>query len=102
VLDLFRRIFNLICFQDAIVDKWALKDPSLVEYDDRLQYYVKTATDVGAMNLFKDQDCIRLHMGSLVDSIKRHAKEWINTYGRVLQDSASTRLGSLSEQLAVQ
>lgn len=53
------------------------------------------------MSDFRDQDCIRLHMSSLASSVKEHAKEWIKTLGKLLQDSAKETLASLHKLLDV-
>ncbi|XP_035829687.1 dynein heavy chain 10, axonemal isoform X2 [Aplysia californica] len=82
-----------------IAEKWLQKGPSSVEFDDRLQYYNKTVDDISGLPETKDQDCIRLHMGQLASSVKEHAKEWIKTLGKLLQNSAKESLTSLHNLL---
>ena len=93
-------IINAIV-QAAAVEKWFQKGPSVVAFDDCLQYYYKTMEDVDNLALVKDQDCIRLHMVPLADAIKQHAKQWIKCYGNVLHDSAKTGLYALKSELEV-
>jgi hypothetical protein len=57
---------NHFCvLQQAIADKWFQKGPTVVAFDDKLQYYYKTIDEVDIEPLVKDQECIRLHMGLL-------------------------------------
>jgi len=88
-------------FQDVMVEKWFQKNPTLLEFDERLQYYTKTVNEVSAMTMFKDQDFIRFHMEPLADSIKQHARLWLQAYGKVLQESASQALAAIRDQLQV-
>uniref|UniRef100_A0A2C9JWZ0 AAA+ ATPase domain-containing protein n=1 Tax=Biomphalaria glabrata TaxID=6526 RepID=A0A2C9JWZ0_BIOGL len=85
--------------KQATADKWLQKNPSPVELDDRLQYYHKTIEEINAMSDFRDQDCIRLKMTHLSCSVKEHAKEWIKTLGRLLQESAKNLLTNLHKTL---
>ena len=87
--------------QLAIAEKWLTKNPSSVEFDERLQYYHKTVDDISNMTDTRDQDCIRLHMGQLARSVIEHAKEWIKTLGKLLQESAKESLMSLHNMLDV-
>lgn len=84
-----------------MVEKWFQKNPTLLEFDERLQYYTKTVNEVSAMTMFKDQDFIRFHMEPLADSIKQHARLWLQAYGKVLQESASQALAAIRDQLQV-
>ena len=40
-------------------------------------------------------------MSPLADAIKKHAKQWITSYGNTLQESAKTGLFTLKQQLEV-
>ena len=90
-----------LCLQAASVEKWFAKDPTVVHFDDRLQYYYEMMDDVQNVPLVKDQDCIRLHMEPLAHAIKNHAKQWIDCYGKVLLESAKTGLSKLKTELDV-
>ena len=78
-----------------------MRNPPIVAFDDRLQYYLKTADEVFKQNLIKDQNCIRLQMDPLARAIQQHAKEWIKCYCNVLLTSASTNLTELKKELDV-
>lgn len=77
------------------MEKWFVRNPSVVSFDDHLQYYHKTISEVDGMNLIKNQECIRLDMSPLALAIKQHAKQWIECYGSTLRESAKTELLSL-------
>ena len=87
--------------QEVAVEKWFSKDPPIVAFDDRLQYYIRTSDEVFALNLVKDHNCIQLQMEPLARAIQQHAKEWIKCYSNVLHDSAHTSLVNLKKQLDV-
>ena len=57
-------------FQQVLADRWFQKDPTVVSFDNKLQYYFKTIDEVEAIPVVKDQECIRLHMGPLATSVK--------------------------------
>ncbi|XP_021370512.1 dynein heavy chain 10, axonemal-like isoform X1 [Mizuhopecten yessoensis] len=85
--------------KQTIADKWYQKGPSVVAFDDKLQYYYKTIDEVEGLPLVKDQECIRLHMGPLASSVKDHAKQWISHLGKILRDSSKEALYSLRDNL---
>jgi dynein heavy chain len=77
------------------------KMPSVVAFDDRLQSFYKIMDEVGALPMTKVQDCIKLHMEPLAASVKDHAKQWIDCYGKLLVESARFSLFSLRDELDV-
>ena len=85
--------------KQAIADKWFQKGPTVVAFDDKLQYYYKTIDEVDIQPLVKDQECIRLHMGPLASSVKENAKQWIGSLGKILRDSAKETLFKLRDEL---
>lgn len=85
--------------KQAIADKWFQKGPTVVAFDDKLQYYYKTIDEVDIQPLVKDQECIRLHMGPLASSVKENAKQWIGCLGKILRDSAKETLFKLRDEL---
>ena len=90
----------MCCVQQAAVDKWFSKKPSIVSFDDRLQFYHKTIDELSTgVQLHKDQDCVHLHMTPLAEAIRNHAKQWITCYGTVLFESSKKSLKALKEEL---
>jgi hypothetical protein len=88
--------------QAAVVDKWFQKGPpTALEFDDRFQYYTRTILEVENMAMTKDQDFVRVYNGPLADGIKSHARQWIQSYGQKLQETASQELKALQEELKV-
>ncbi|XP_050408300.1 dynein axonemal heavy chain 10 [Patella vulgata] len=81
--------------KQVIADKWFAKGPSVVDFDDKLQYYNKTTDEVASQPIVKDQDFIRLHMGLLATDVKKNAKQWIECLGTILHNSAKESLNEL-------
>ena len=72
---------NLIdTLQQVLADRWFQKDPTVVSFDNKLQYYFKTIDEVEAIPVVKDQECIRLHMGPLATSVKGRAQSMFKIY----------------------
>ncbi|XP_052801261.1 dynein axonemal heavy chain 10-like isoform X3 [Mya arenaria] len=93
----FRSIWKVD--KQALADRWFQKDPTVVSFDSKLQYYHKTIDEVETLPVVKDQECIRLFMGPLASSVKDHAKQWINCLGKLLRDSAKDNLYQLNSTL---
>lgn len=70
-------------------------------FDDKFQLYQKYAEEVDKMPEVKDQNCIRLQMGSLQHSVHQHVSQWVNIFGKLLHDSAKENLFSLRDELQV-
>ena len=56
---------------------------------------------VGNQPKIKDQDCIRLHMGLLTDTVRDHAKKWISSLGTLPKDTSKENMFRLKNQLEV-
>ncbi|XP_033627732.1 dynein heavy chain 10, axonemal-like [Asterias rubens] len=82
-----------------MLEKFASKKPTCVAYDDKLQFYSNLAKEVENQPKIKDQDCIRLHMGLLADTVRNHAKKWVESLGTLLKDTASEELHALKTEL---
>lgn len=87
--------------QQVKADKWFGKDPSIVNFDDRFQFYQKITEEIEKMPVVKEQECITLHMNSLQHSVRQHVVQWVNIYGKLLHTSASTNLFSLRDEIQV-
>ncbi|XP_064612357.1 LOW QUALITY PROTEIN: dynein axonemal heavy chain 10-like [Liolophura sinensis] len=85
--------------KDAIADRWFQKGPSVVAFDDKLQYYYKTTDEVKALPTEKNQECIKLNMTQLSAAVQQHAEKWIQKLGDILSTSAIESLTSLNEEL---
>ncbi|KAL5017096.1 hypothetical protein ScPMuIL_006685 [Solemya velum] len=85
--------------KQAIAERWFLKNPSVVAFDDKLQYYQKSIEEMANLPMVKNQDCIRLHMGPLASSVREHANQWIGCLGKLLRDSAKENLFQLRDTL---
>lgn len=72
---------------------------SFVAFDDRFQFYMKLIEEVDNMPLVKDQEFIRLRTDPLAQSIKQHAKQWMDCYGKMLLESSTAGLKDLHDML---
>ncbi|XP_072163343.1 dynein axonemal heavy chain 10-like [Diadema setosum] len=82
-----------------MLEKFAAKKPTCVAYDDKLQFYSNLTTEVENQPKIKDEDCIRLHMKLLADTVKDHARKWVESLGQLLQDAAKEDLFGLRTEL---
>ena len=49
----------------------------------------------------KEIDCIMLHLEPLARTIKENARTWVTSLGKLLNDSAKSRLMQLKDNLEV-
>lgn len=62
---------------------------------------MKLIEEVDNMPLVKDQEFIRLRTDPLAQSIKQHAKQWMDCYGKMLLESSTAGLKDLHDMLLV-
>ncbi|XP_076804944.1 dynein axonemal heavy chain 10-like [Clavelina lepadiformis] len=82
-----------------VMEKFAAKNPSCVAYDDKLLFYSRIAEDVFLQATPKDEMCIRLNLQPLAMTVKEHALLWVQSLGKLLQESAKENLFSLRDML---
>ncbi|XP_028911199.1 dynein heavy chain 10, axonemal isoform X3 [Ornithorhynchus anatinus] len=87
--------------QAIVMEKFAAKKPPCVLYDDKLQFYTKIAYEVTHQPLIKDEQCIRLQLGPLAYTVQENAKSWVNSLGKLLNESAKEELFGLHEEIEV-
>ena len=85
----------------AICEKFAMKNPNVVAYDEKILYYYKTIEEVQLLPKFKDIEFIRLSMRSVCESISHHSKEWMKSLGNQLNDSTKKTLMDLKFKIDV-
>ncbi|XP_044296574.1 dynein axonemal heavy chain 10 isoform X1 [Varanus komodoensis] len=82
-----------------VMEKFAAKKPPCVVFDDKLQFYTKVAQEVMQQPMHKDEQCIRLLLGPLAYTVQENARGWVNSLGKLLNDSAKEALYSLQENI---
>uniref|UniRef100_H2ZL68 Dynein heavy chain tail domain-containing protein n=1 Tax=Ciona savignyi TaxID=51511 RepID=H2ZL68_CIOSA len=82
-----------------VMEKFAAKNPSCVAYDDKLLFYSKIAEDVFLQATPKDEQCLRLNLLPLAMTVQEHALQWVQSLGKLLNDSAKENLFSLRDML---
>ncbi|XP_012518857.1 PREDICTED: dynein heavy chain 10, axonemal [Propithecus coquereli] len=82
-----------------VMEKFAARKPPCTAYDEKLQFYSKTASEVMRHPLVKDERCIRLQLGPLANTVQENAKSWVVSLGKLLNESAKEELYSLHEEI---
>lgn len=85
----------------AVCEKFALKNPNVIAYDEKILYYFKTIEEVQQLPKFKDIEFVRLSMRSVCESISQHSKEWMKHLGAQLNESTKKSLFELKHRLEV-
>uniref|UniRef100_A0A8C2U8V4 Dynein axonemal heavy chain 10 n=1 Tax=Coturnix japonica TaxID=93934 RepID=A0A8C2U8V4_COTJA len=85
--------------KDMAIKKLADEKPSYVTFDEKLQFYVKTAQEVTQQPLIKDEQFIRLCLSTLVSAVEDRAKDWMISHGKLLNEFARNELFSLQEEI---
>jgi dynein heavy chain, axonemal len=85
----------------AVCEKFAMKNPNVVAYDEKILYYYKTIEEVQLLPKFKDIEFVRLSMRSVCESISQHSKEWMKHLGIQLNDSTRKSLFDLKQKIDV-
>lgn len=84
-----------------VMEKFAAKRPSYVMYDEKLQFYARVSEEVALQPLVKDEHIIRLNLEPLARTVQENAQAWVNSLGRLLNESAREDLFSLRDDLLV-
>ncbi|NXI62875.1 DYH10 protein, partial [Anseranas semipalmata] len=87
--------------KDIAIEKFAAKKPACVTFDEKLQFYMKITQEVTQQPLIKDEQFIRLQLGPLVYTVKKNARDWMISLGKLLNESAREELFSLQEEIGV-
>eukprot|EP01105_Mastigella_eilhardi_P016134 TRINITY_DN3695_c0_g1_i1.p1 TRINITY_DN3695_c0_g1~~TRINITY_DN3695_c0_g1_i1.p1 ORF type:complete len:4489 (-),score=1285.68 TRINITY_DN3695_c0_g1_i1:87-13553(-) len=82
--------------REIAMEKYAQKDSSSVEFDEKLAMYTKLSHEVQNLPLEKDVDFIRAISTPLSTAVQGEVAAWIFSYGKLLNDSARKRLMALN------
>lgn len=66
-----------------------------------MQAYTNLQIDIAQQPTVKEVEFVRLHLGPLFRSLQENARQWVVSYGRLLNDSAKQSLFELKEKLDV-
>ncbi|ORX45970.1 hypothetical protein BCR36DRAFT_332447 [Piromyces finnis] len=83
------------------LEKFAQKKPPLPEYDQKLIFYSRLASDVQNQQVTQDIDFIRINSVPLRDSIHKEAIEWVNSIGKHLNNVARDELSSVNDKIKI-
>lgn len=84
-----------------VMEKFAAKKPSCVAYDEKLQFYSRITQEVAQQALVKVEQCLQLNLESLAQTVEENAKGWVNSLGKLLNESAKEELYNLKDELLV-
>uniref|UniRef100_A0A3B4BIB4 Dynein heavy chain tail domain-containing protein n=1 Tax=Periophthalmus magnuspinnatus TaxID=409849 RepID=A0A3B4BIB4_9GOBI len=82
-------------------EKFAARKPSVVKYDEKLQYFACMRQELSQEPLFTEHHCIHLNLGPLAHTALEAAQAWMSSLGSFLNMSAKEDLFSLRDQLMV-
>ncbi|XP_058850532.1 dynein axonemal heavy chain 10 [Acipenser ruthenus] len=82
-----------------VMEKFAAKKPSCVAYDEKLQFYSRITQEVAQQALVKVEQCLQLNLESLARTVEENAKGWVNSLGKLLNESAKEELYNLKDEL---
>jgi dynein heavy chain len=80
------------------LEKFALKRPTPIHYDEKLMFYAKLAKDVESQNAMKDIDFVRVIASSLQQAIHHEATGWVNSIGENLNTVCSENLKKMEDR----
>ncbi|XP_057295129.1 dynein axonemal heavy chain 10-like [Hydractinia symbiolongicarpus] len=93
----YRRLWSLD--KTLLIEKFAAKKPTCVQYDEKLQFYSNLVIELGSQPVIKDIDFIHLNLEPLVISIQSNARSWVKCIGKLLNEAVRENLNSLKSEL---
>ncbi|XP_067862341.1 dynein axonemal heavy chain 10 [Heptranchias perlo] len=85
--------------KSIVVEKFAARNPSCVNYDEKLQFYTRISEEVAQQPMVKDEQCIRLQLRPLAFSVQENSNAWVQSLGYCLNESAKRELYNLRNEL---
>ncbi|TPX78384.1 hypothetical protein CcCBS67573_g00352 [Chytriomyces confervae] len=100
-LDSFRKYRPLWKVDKVItLEKFALKKPSVIMYDDKITFYLKLAKDVDSQPNVRDIDFMKVVSLPLKTAIHAEANAWVLAIGKHLNTLAYEGLSSIQSKVA--
>ncbi|KAJ3134855.1 Dynein heavy chain 10, axonemal [Physocladia obscura] len=81
------------------LEKFALKKPSVVQYDDKISFYSKLEKDVDGQTNVRDIDFMKIVSSPLKNAIRNEAHGWILAIGKHLNIMASEGLVAIQAKV---
>ncbi|KAK3924935.1 Dynein heavy chain 10, axonemal [Frankliniella fusca] len=96
----WKRYRNLWAFDKVVTcEKFAAKNPSLLQYDERFSFYSQRIADLNDIPSFQDIFCIRINLVPLKEAVTYHANEWKACLGQHLSENTHDMLHEFCNQL---
>jgi dynein heavy chain len=98
-LDMWRR-YKPLWKMDKVptLERFAQKNPTVVDYDTKLMLYSKLGQEVENISTEKDIDFIRISSSPLEAAIKSETTSWLHSIGKMLHSYARQKLLDLNEE----
>ncbi len=98
-LDMWRR-YKPLWKMDKVptLERFAQKNPSIVDYDTKLTLYAKLGQEVESLATEKDIDFIRISCAPLEAAIKTETTSWLHSIGKLLHNSAKQKLTEFTDE----
>jgi dynein heavy chain len=82
--------------KDMTCDKFLKLSPTCVDFDEKLLFYYNLRRTIESAVDVRDFRCVRLQLRPLKDGILGHIDEWIDTLGKLLEQTAWERLEKIT------
>ena len=79
------------------LSKFEQKNPTLVQFDSRLQSYSRVVQDAQAMQQTIGVDFIEIYVGTLLHDLQEHAKGWVTAIAKLMNQMVRQELSDLHE-----
>ncbi|XP_047141246.1 dynein axonemal heavy chain 10 isoform X1 [Hydra vulgaris] len=93
----YRKLWSLD--KVMIIEKFASKNPSCVQYDEKLQFYSSLVNELTVQPTSKIINFVYLNLEPLVISIQSNARAWVTSIGRLLNVAVKEELYNLEKEL---
>ena len=85
--------------RELAVQKFAVKDPSCIAYDEKLQFYQNLAQEVKAQNTTQDIMFVQLNLVPLQTAVMDMSSSWLQRLGQALKEASFAAAGALKGEI---
>lgn len=83
----------------GLCEKFAARNPTLLQYDEKFNYYSQQISEIDDTSPYQDIHCIRINLVPLMNAVKLHANEWKACLGQHLSENTHNLLHDFFNQL---
>ncbi|GAB1598225.1 dynein axonemal heavy chain 10 isoform X2 [Argonauta hians] len=89
----------LVFDKQSVLNRWVLTKPTLIDYDNKFQYYYNCIGEISQEQVLKKHEFIEVSIKPLATTIQQHLQTWIHVLGKILHDSANDSLVNIRDTL---